>query len=506
MQEVLTAEEMQNADEKTIKQLKINSKTLMERAGLGIFEILQKTLKEQNLNKAYVFCGAGNNGGDGYVVAKKCFDAGYDVTVIEVGEPKSEDCKFFSQKYNGKRIIINSEKDLQNIFDCSEKNAVIVDAIFGTGLNKEVKGLFLKAIKLINQSKNYKIACDIPSGLNGTNGLKMGEAVIADLTVAVQFLKSGHVLNDGIDVCGKIQAIDVGIKNNDFCGEVLSDEDIKHFFEKRPRNSHKGSFGTATSIAGSKKYSGASMLTYLSLSATYMGCGYSKLCVVKSLFNAVNFIVPDSILCFFKQTFNGKFKFNKKNLDTVLNSNAISFGMGVGVTLDNYKIIEYLLLNYEKTLILDADALNTLSKYGVDIIKNRKCKLILTPHIKEFSRLVCKTVSEIQQNPIVLANKFAKEYNVTLLLKSAVSIICDGDRLVYNVRGTSGLAKGGSGDVLSGLICGLSARGLSDFDSASVGSYLLGVAGEIAEEKYGEYSMTATDVLKEIHTIIKNLN
>ena len=270
---------------------------------------------------------------------------------------------------------------------------------------------------------------------------------------------------------------------------IVNDGDIKKYYPKRERNSHKGTYGSANIIAGSGRYIGAAALS--AEAALKSGCGLVKLTTVQTVKLALAARYPQVIY-----------------LDEPdLTSQAIAIGMGCGVSEELYLAIKRLLAEYEGTLIIDADGLNSLSKYGTDILVNskRKSRVILTPHVKEFSRLTGLGVQTILNNPVSLARGFAEKYAVTLLLKGADSVITDGSHIAVNTRGTTALAKGGSGDMLSGFMCGTVARGLDPFDAAVCAAYTLGVSAEISSQQKTDYCATAKDILKNLHNAVKRL-
>lgn len=270
---------------------------------------------------------------------------------------------------------------------------------------------------------------------------------------------------------------------------IVNDSDIKKFYPKRERNTHKGTYGSANIIAGSDKYIGAAALA--SAAALKSGCGLVKLTASERVKIALAAKYPQVIY-----------------LDEPdFNSQAIAVGMGCGVSNELYLLIRRLLSDYNGTLIIDADGLNTLAKYGVDILNSTRGerRVILTPHVKEFSRLTGLDVNTISNNPIELARSFAERYGVILLLKGADSVITDGLRTAVNTRGTTALAKGGSGDMLSGYICGTAARGIDAFDAAVCSAYTLGVSAEISSEQKTDYCTTAKDILNNLHKAVKQL-
>lgn len=269
--------------------------------------------------------------------------------------------------------------------------------------------------------------------------------------------------------------------------EILTFEDIKKFYPPRPRNSHKGTYGSANIIAGSDKYMGAAALSISA--ALKSGCGYVKLTTSEKVKLALAARYPQVIY-----------------LDEPdLSSDAIAVGMGCGACENLYLLIKKLLKEYTGTLIIDADGLNSISAYGKDILKNKSANVILTPHVKEFSRLNGKSVEEITSNPVKYATQFAAEYQVVLLLKGCDTVITDGSRYKVNTRGTTALAKGGSGDMLSGYMCGTAARGISPFDAACTSAFTMGLSAEISSKELTDYCATADDILKNLHNAVKLL-
>lgn len=269
---------------------------------------------------------------------------------------------------------------------------------------------------------------------------------------------------------------------------TVNDDDIKKLYPKRNRNTHKGSYGSANIIAGSDKYIGAAALACAA--ALQSGCGYVKLTASERVKIALAAKYPQVIYL------------DKPDLS----SNAIAIGMGCGASEQLYLLINRLLSEYAGTLIIDADGLNALAQYGVKTLYERKkCRVVLTPHVKEFSRLTGLEVNYILSNPIGLAQTFAQNYGVTLLLKGADSVITDGKRTTVNSRGTTALAKGGSGDMLSGYACGTAARGLEPFDAVLCSAYTMGVSAEISSEQKTEYCATAKDIIKNLHNAVKQL-
>ena len=285
---------------------------------------------------------------------------------------------------------------------------------------------------------------------------------------------------------------------------VFDKSDYKDLFKKRSSMSNKGDYGKVSIIGGSKNFLGAPILSLLSLTTLRLGVGYSNLCIPESLKDIYCLNNLETIYTYFKDE-DGNICFDEDKLNSILNYDVIGIGMGIGKSFEVYKIISYLLKNYTKTLLIDADGLNSLSFLGPDILKDKKCKVIITPHIKEFSRLTNITVEDILNEPIVYVKKFAKEFNVFLVLKSNTTIITDGEDVILNVNGTPSLAKGGSGDLLSGLIMGMVVKEDNLIKRIACGSYLLGRISELACLNYEEETIITSDLINYISKAIKEI-
>ena len=477
MERILTAQQMRQADEFTIEKLGVSQDQLVLRAGTAVADQIKKRFLG---GRVLVCVGKGNNGQDGLVVADILSKThGYSVTVFKV------------------------ENGLLQVFD--KQYDIVVDCIFGTGLNKEVQGKYKTIIEKINALKAFVVSCDIASGINGDNGKVMGVAVKANLTVAIQEYKLGHFMGDGIDYSGEVVCSDIGISvwDENFVKRIDNRDALK-LFEPRNRNVHKGCFGKACIIGGSLSYTGSVLISINALCSLKSGVGYSYLAVPSSLFNAYVGKVPECILTPVKDD-GESIVLDTKTLDKMLDCQSIAIGMGMTDREGTYKTIEYLLKNYKGRLIIDADGLNALSKYGKEILKNKSCKVVLTPHVGEFSRLVQLDKKQVSNDIIKLAEDFAKEYEVVLMVKSAVSVITDGTETYLNTTGCSGMAKGGSGDLLSGFMAGLLARTDQVIEGVTTASYVFGLAGEIAQKQDCEFTVTASEIIEKLPDVIKSL-
>lgn len=464
--------QMRAADASTIAG-GTSSEELMSRAGRAIAREVALAAAERGAKSVMFVCGTGNNGGDGYVAARLLDKSGLNVSVYALSGRLSADCEREKARYNG-------------CYSAEICGDIVVDCIFGTGLCREVTGGFADAIGAINASGAFVIAADIPSGINGDNGQIMGVAVRADMTVAVAYPKLGHVLGDGIDFCGKLCVRDIGIVAEEYAVTSPDDADISPLFPARRRNSHKGTYGNCQIVAGDC-YVGAAALSLSSASVS--GCGYVTAVVGEGLKYALVAAYPQVVYA-----------------DAIAFSPAATaIGMGCGCSRATYEKVCNLIENYGGKLIIDADGINALAEYGRDILKRAKGQVVITPHIREFSRISGYSEGEILSDPVGRAMEFASEYGVTVHLKNAVTLTTDGKRVSLVTRGSSALARAGSGDILSGLVAGSAARGLDVFDAAVCAQYVLGCAAELAGKECGEYCATYRDVIKNIKTVVKSL-
>lgn len=486
---VLTNAQMREADFYTINTLGVPSLTLMERAGTALADEAEKITPN---GRVVCVCGGGNNGGDGFVCARILSTRGYQVSVVCLAEKFSVDCA-----KNRDRWLDYGEL-LKEIPDCD----LIVDCLYGTGFHGTLQGADESLVKTMNAMKikgTRILSADIPSGVCGGNGLVFGEAVRADYTLCIGEYKLAAMLGDGIEYAGERSRADIGIVLPQIgYAEGVTKEMVRACLPVRKRNSHKGTYGKAAIVAGSDLYTGAA---WLSASACLRsGVGYATLFVPQEILPYYILKSPEILL---KSTNEGgRYAFNEKKARELLDYDAIAIGMGMSVSQDVADCVEYLLLHYEGRLLIDADGINSLAAYKKDVLADlfakKKCDVLLTPHVKEFSRLTGESVQEIQKSGMESPVRFAKTHKVTVLLKNATTILTDGDHVLLNTTGNSGQAKGGSGDVLSGLIAGLCASGVSALCASVAGAYLAGKAAELGAIEKSEYSLTATDIIDKL--------
>ncbi len=495
MQNVISVDNMRKSDKYTIDNI-TPSLELMYRAGVGVYNSVKWS------GKTAIVCGTGNNGGDGYVLALEMKENNLECEIILVKDKFSPDGEYYFNKCKENNIpysIYNEAIDF-NKYD------FIVDCIFGTGFKGDVTYPEKEIIEKINASNAYTVSVDINSGLNGDNGLS-SICVISDLTVSIGTLKSGHILNQAKDKIKKIINCDIGIEIIEKPYELVEASDIKSIIKPRESYSHKGTYGYVSLIGGSLEYSGAIKLANIAASAVRSGAGVARLCVPSTIVNGVLPYILESTLYPLDEK-NGSVAFNKEQLDELIKtSKVIAIGMGLNQKGDNEKIISYLINNYNGILIIDADGINSLATMSV-VLKNAKCKIVLTPHPKEFERLSKIPMCQINENPIKYAMEYAKSNNVTLLLKGTATIVTNGNDTYLVNTGCPGMATGGSGDVLSGILAGICASNNAEvIKNVVAGAYINGIAGELARDESCDISMSAYDtalnVKKAITKIIK---
>ncbi len=484
MKEILSVENMRKSDAHTIAT-SVPSLELMYRAGKAVADAAEWRAP------VGIVCGYGNNAGDGYVIALELQKRGIDCALILLGERFSADGKYYFDKCNEENIpyeICTENTDLSRF-------STLVDCIFGTGFKGEARGLAKDFIEKYNLANAYKVSVDINSGMNGDTG--MGETIaLSDLTCSIGSFKPGHFLNKAKDVIKSKINLDIGIAPVDKPYHLY--EPDASAFPVRKNFSNKSTYGYVALIGGSKKYSGAIRLASMANASMRAGAGVAMLAVPESLAPMMMPEILEATVYPLSES-DGAILFNENELSELCRrTKAIAFGMGIGLAEEVEKSLSYLLNNYTGTLTVDADGLTVLSRLGSDAIKNASCKLILTPHNMEFSRLSGLSINDILSTPTDHAKAFAKEHGCVLLLKGPSTIVTDGDEVHIIEKGCPGMATAGSGDVLSGILAATSAYIPSALDAAALAAYINGSAGEIAESKTNPISMIASDTVAAI--------
>lgn len=497
MTKAVSVDIMRASDRATIKK-GTSGIELMGRAAKGIYNAVRQRVEWKN---TLIVCGCGNNAGDGFALAQLLYDEGVACDVWLLSDRFSDDGSYYYNLCVQKNINI-----IENIDDITGYD-IIVDCIFGTGFRNGVQEPYYSAIEKINNSEAYVVSADINSGMNGESG-RIGRDSIcihSNLTVSIGNYKPGLFLADAKDVIEEKTNCDIGIEIIDDSFLLLEKSDVLRAFGKRKNNSHKGTYGYLALIGGCSKYSGAIRLANMAQSAMKSGAGVVKLAVPSGICDAVMPHLLESTLFPLKDE-GGNIVFDELQLKELISGvSTVAVGMGIGNNEDTFRIIEFLLKNYEGKLIIDADGLNALAKDKDMLKKAKPCKIVLTPHPKEFSRLSGIDMDTVLDDPCIYAREFAKENGVIVLLKGSATVITDGNVVYISDRGSAGMATAGSGDVLSGVVAAMISYGEDALLSTAAASYVTGLAGELAAQTETEVSMVASDTVLHIGEAIKNI-
>ena len=489
-----TGEQMRRADLYTIEEIGVPSMVLMERAALEVVRCMEE--EQLDFRKVLVICGSGNNGGDGYAIARLLHLKGHDVTIFFAGNSQKR------SEENAQQAKIAAHYEIPVITNLgTEEYSVIIDALFGTGLKREVTGHYREVLCSVNQMAGKKVAVDLPSGIHDTTGARMGIAFCADLTVAIAFPKRGLFLQEGNVCAGKILTGDIGISSETFSEGTVTfgyeKQDLFLGFPKRKKNSHKGSYGKVLMIAGSKGMSGAA---YLSAKAAYaVGAGLVQIYTHEENRVILQQLLPEAIITTYDT-------FDSEQLEKLIQwADLIGIGCGLGKSDTAERVMQYTLERALVPCVVDADGINILSKH-MEWIEETNALIVLTPHMKEMSRMLQCSVKELIEQRMERLHAFVERYKVVCVLKDARTLVAKEHRNTYlNLSGNAAMAKAGSGDVLAGVIVGILAQQCEPYTSACLGVFLHGLAGDMARDKKGAYSVLASDLVAEISSVLKNI-
>jgi NAD(P)H-hydrate epimerase len=492
--------------EKMAENIGITPLLLMENAAIGVASVIRKFFDIKGKN-VVVCCGRGNNGGDGLAVARHLKNAGAKVTVLMVEDnnkklSKETETNFLILKGMGLNVICFEE--ISNFISEILKDAsLIVDAIFGTGITREVTGTYSSLIEEINRKEKKVVSIDIPSGIHSDTGKIMGCAVKADITVALGFMKLGHVIFPGREYAGHIEVVDISLLEVEETGFNLLDEEDKKLLKKRKPNTHKGDYGHLVVIGGSKGKTGAIIMA--GRSALKSGAGLVTVVCPESL-NSIIEACSLELMTF--PVFDREGFFEVKDLTTLTTflkqKSAIVIGPGMGLNESTKRFLIEVLKNYSGKVVIDADGLNCLSTH-LDIIKqNENIDVVLTPHPGEMARLTNRSIPEILENPVKTVMEVATKLNCHVILKGATTIYSDNNGKIYfSTYGNPGMATAGSGDVLSGIIGSFLAQKYDTKEAIILALLLHGKAGDYARLKKGEYGLNASDIIENIPVVLK---
>ena len=490
--------------ENNANELGLSYEQMMENAGYSAFKsILQKVGFASR--KCVIFCGSGNNGGDGFVLARYAFEAGADVSVVLVnGYPKSELAKINIEKIKGLSIpILSTELNEQNVFDILNCSDIVVDAIYGTGFYGKISEESKRIFRAINNSISAIFSLDVPSGIVCDSGEFDEDTIEADFTIAFDSIKPCHILPNSIKKCGNVEVVDIGISENArdglYCrANIITENLVQNLLPKRNEMGHKGSFGRVINVAGSASYMGAAVLNAMGSASS--GCGYVTLMSTKDVCKNVASYIPEVTYVATEEDENGCIKFPNLYIvnEVFQKAQAISIGSGIGKAKELTKFVNQLLELQETPLIIDADGINAF-KENINIIAEKKCPIIITPHLGEMARLLGCSVEAVEKDRFHKAMALAVRFGIVVVLKGHNTIIATPNREIYiNSMENSGLSKAGSGDLLTGIIAGLVAQGISIENAAIIGVYIHSEAASMCSKRLSKHSMQPSDIREDI--------
>ena len=495
---IFSAQQIKKWDEFTIENEPISSIQLMESAANSCVDWLVKRFR--NDQSFCIFCGSGNNGGDGFTIARLLYQKGFDVNVFaNENQNYSENAGINferCQEISGIKVL-NYENVDNYIFN---KNTIIIDALFGIGLNRNIAGEKAHIISILNKMSFPKVAIDIPSGLMADE-LTNESAIIfkADHTLTFQTWKKSFLHPETGVFCGRVHVLDIGLNQDFYSTEsstefTIDEQFIRTIYKPRNEFSHKGTYGTATLVAGSFGKTGAAVLA--TKAALKSGSGLTFILAPTCGYDILQISCPEAMFIS-----GGENEVVNFDLD---GNSTLGIGPGLGTDSGTESSFLKFLKTYKKPLVIDADALNIISK-NPDYLKFIPKKSIITPHPKEFERLFGKTENSVER--LNLARKKAQELEIFIVLKDHhTQVVTPENEGYYNITGNSGMAKGGSGDALLGIITSLLAQNYSSKDAAIFGVWLHGKAGDFAAEKFSKEAMLPSDLIEELGNVFKSLN
>jgi NAD(P)H-hydrate epimerase len=501
---LVTAEQMREMDRLTIQKYRVPSLTLMERAGQAVVEAILQNFAPSAKRGVLIVAGKGNNGGDGFVVARllKQKRIPCEVALLAGKDEISPDAAHNLRAYlklKGKVTEIGSNR-LDSLTALMNRKGLIVDAILGTGIKSEVRGLLGDAITMINTSGLPIVAIDIPSGLDTDRGVALGATVQAEMTVALGFPKLGEVIHPGLGYVGDLAVADIGIDASAVAEvgpktELLDSKTIGWLVPRREADTHKGTFGHVLAVAGSRGKTGAAILACRAAMRT--GAGLVTLAAPRSL----NDIFAGALVEVMTEPLNDNGAGEMEPLGDedwrrlLERKTAILFGPGIGVTATTQNTLRWLLRNLDIPWVIDADGLNNLA-LDIDRLRHAKTPPVLTPHPGEMARLAGKSTAEINADRVEIARAFAVTHRCHLVLKGARTVIATPDgKVSINPTGNPGMASGGMGDALTGILSALLGQGLAPDNAMKLGVYLHGFVGDRVAAERGAIGMIASDII-----------
>ena len=496
---IFSSSQIRKADQFTIENEPISSIDLMERAAKACVDFLSNQFRKNET--FYIFCGNGNNGGDGFAIARLLYSNGFNVIIFSDVKEENFSKDNGINRNRAEEISGMGFLDFKEVKDYPFKEkGVLIDCLLGTGLNRKVEGKLADLILVLNENNLPKISIDIPSGLSADD-IMLDDSVVfkADETLTFQFWKRSFLHPETGSFAGKVHVLDIGL-SPDFIEKeaadnfVIDEELIGEIYQPRSDFSHKGSYGKTLIVAGSFGKMGAAVLA--TKAALHSGSGITVTLAPNCGYEILQTTCPEAMFLKSGEDFCEEISSED---DFIL-----GIGPGLGTNPETETALLELLKDYKKPLILDADALNMLAKNS-EHLKNIPKNSIITPHPKEFARLFGKSDNSFKR--LDLARKKSLELGIYIVLKDHhTQIITPKNEVYYNITGNSGMAKGGSGDVLLGIITSLLAQNYSPKNAAIFGVWLHGKAGDFAAEKFSKESMLPSNLIDELGNVFKTLD
>lgn len=494
---LLTREQMQSLDARTIQELGLPARVLMETAGKGCADVILQNRAECAQGRICVLCGGGNNGGDGAVAARWLAQEGLEVVILQIGNGRlTPDCKAnleLCARLDIPILRISGPEELPLLDELVSGSSLVVDAIFGIGFKGVPEEWMIELFSLVNSSAACIVALDIPSGLDADTGYCV-EAIYADMTVCIDHLKLGHVIGLGSEVCGELELVPIGIPGQYAsqldCAKLFTDRDF--FPPVRFPTWHKNDYGKVYVFGGISGFTGAACLT--ARAALRAGAGYAYVLHRPELAQVYAVKLTEALTVAIPA--NAKGMPDARALPGLLaDAGAVVIGPGLGRDAYALKLLETVLRHVKAPLVVDADALNLIAEHPELPKLLAKPNILITPHWGEFARLAGIGKASLEADCLSPLREFAAKHQARVLLKSHFSVYCDADQTLVNASGNDGLSTGGSGDVLAGIIASFLAQGLDIPDAAINASYLLGATAERLAEGRETPSILPSDII-----------
>jgi ADP-dependent NAD(P)H-hydrate dehydratase / NAD(P)H-hydrate epimerase len=511
---VVTAAQMQAMDRMVIEKFGLTGRLLMENAGRGATRCFLERIYRQTPGRVGVIAGRGNNGGDGFVIARYLAQRGIDVRVYLLSERARVhgDAAANLQLLPAWGVPVTELPDGDSLARHQDELASCkswVDAILGTGLTAEVKGFFRQAIEFINRLRNPVLSVDIPSGLNADTGQPCGACIRATTTTTFGYPKIGHVVYPGIQYCGVLDVIDIGIppavaQSIDPPQTLLSAQNVRPLLPQRSPESHKGNHGHVLVVAGASGKTGAASLA--AAAALRAGAGLVTLGIAASLNPILEVHLTEAMTIALPDTGDGILK--AAAFDAIAaaaeGKTVLALGPGMGTAPSTRELIRRLVLEIDLPLVLDADGLNNITGDAADLAA-RRAPLVMTPHPGEAARLAGMSVAQVQTDRLEAARRISASFRAVVVLKGARTVVAEpGGRIWINASGNSGMASGGMGDILTGVIAGLAAQGCSLLEAARIGVFVHGVAADRLGRQT-PYGYLAGEVLQAVPSAVRDI-